>query len=448
MNSFAVILLILNAVAMLTLPRRWAILPLLLGACYMTAAQSIDLGPFHFTVLRLLLLVGVIRALARGERLPGGLNRLDWLLLLWGGWAICSSVFHKPVQEVLVFRLGMVYNAFGLYFLIRIFCQTTEELAQLIKLTGFLLVPVALEMANEKLTHRNLFGVFGGVPEEVILRDEKFRAQGPFGHPILAGTVGAMCVPLMVGIWRQHRQAAIVGLAACLTMVVASTSSGPIMSVAFSVFALVLWRWRHLTQQMRIAAVVGYILLDLYMKDPAYFLMARVDLTGSSTGWYRAQLIRSAFQHLNEWWLVGTDYTRHWMDAGLPMNPDNCDMTNHYLYYGTWGGLPLMFIFIAALWVAFRYVGQALQLRAAAAFEERFLIWSIGAGLFSHAITCMSVAYFEQSVMFLYLNLAAIGSLHATALATKRDEEFSSTEAVHSETDIGLPSESFPIRSA
>ncbi len=130
----------------------------------MTAAQRIEVGPFNFTVLRLLLLVGAVRALARGERLPGGLKGLDWVLLTWGGWLLCSSVFHKPFSEALVFRLGAVYNVMGFYFLIRLFCQSTEDMVQLIKITAFILVPVAVEMINERATGHNLFAAFGGVP--------------------------------------------------------------------------------------------------------------------------------------------------------------------------------------------------------------------------------------------------------------------------------------------
>lgn len=416
MNGFAAIFLVLNAVALLALPRRWAPLPLLLGACYMTSGQAVMLGPFHFTVLRLLVLFGVIRLLVRGERLPGGIIGLDRIILFWGVWLIFSSLYHKPSMEAFVFRLGVAYNALGFYFLIRVFCRNTEDLRHLLKTTCLLLIPVAFEMVSEKLTARNLFSLFGGVPEAVMIRDGKLRAQGPFGHPILAGTVGAMCIPLMIGIWRQHRFLAPIGLATCLAMVLASTSSGPLMSVVFSLFALALWRWRHLTSQMRKATVLIYIGLDLVMKDPAYFIMARVDLTGSSTGWHRAQLIRSAFRHLDEWWLIGTDYTRHWMATGVSYSVDHTDITNHYLYYGVWGGLPLMTLLVIAFYVAFRYVGQSLRLRAEATTAEQFMIWSLGSALFSHLVTCFSVAYFDQSVMFLYLNFAAIGSLHATAL--------------------------------
>ena len=104
------------------------------------------------------------------------------------------------------------------------------------------------------------------------------------------------------------------------------------------------------------------------------------------------------------------------MPYGVSWSEDHSDITNHYLFYGVWGGLPLMGIFICALWIGFRYVGQSLRLQAEAPIRQRFLIWSLGAGLFAHAVTCISVAYFDQSVIFLYLFLAAIGSLHATLL--------------------------------
>jgi len=53
MNDFALTMVLLNAVALLILPRRWAPLPLLIGTCYMTLGQGIELGPFSFTVVRI-----------------------------------------------------------------------------------------------------------------------------------------------------------------------------------------------------------------------------------------------------------------------------------------------------------------------------------------------------------------------------------------------------------
>lgn len=417
MNNFAVTLLTVLAIGIMVLPRRWAPVPLLIGACYMTNAQSLNLGPFHFTVLRVLVLLGFIRAATRGEYLPGGLKGMDKMLIGWAILMVCSSVFHKPFGPSLVNRLGNTYNVLGIYFLIRKFCRTTDDMIQIIKILAFVLVPVSLEMINEKITHRNFFGFLGGVPMEVMIRDDKFRAQGPFGHPILAGTVGGLCIPFMIGIWRYARISSAIGVCACLGMVVASASSGPIMSVLISVFALMLWPWRRFVPKMRIAAVVFYIAADIVMTRPAYFLLERIDLTGSSTGYHRAAIIEAGVIHLREWIIGGTDYTRHWMPYGVSWSEDHCDITNHYLFYGVDGGLLVMLLFIAIVAVGFRYIHQSLKVCVNAPVREQFLIWAVGANLFAHAATMISVAYFDQSVMFLYLNLAVIGSLHATTMA-------------------------------
>ena len=428
MNPLAVTFLLVNAIALMTLPRRWALLPLLMGACYMTNAQSIDVGPFHFTVLRVLLLLGIIRSKTRKEQLAGGLIGMDRVMLIWAAWFLCSSIFHKPFGEALVTRLGVCYNAMGIYFLIRTFCGGPEDLIQIIKIIAIILAPVALEMANEKLTSRDMFGYFGGVPVEILIRDDKLRAQGPFGHPILAGTVGGLCVPLMLGIWSQHRRVATIGLIACIIMILASASSGPIMTAVFSIAAMILWRWRWIIRYMKIGAVIIYILCNIVMTRPAYYLLEKIDLTGSSAGYHRAAIIEAGIGHLGEWWLGGSDFTRHWMPYGVSFSPNHVDITNHYLFYGVDGGFPLMFIFMCAVWLGFRYVAQTLQLRANAPIEEQYLIWSTGALLFGHACTMVSVAYFDQSVMFLYLSLAVIASIYAKSVnAARQGEDFSET---------------------
>ena len=100
---------------------------------------------------------------------------------------------------------------------------------------------------------------------------------------------------------------------------------------------------------IRWSLVGAMITLNVAMNAPIYYLLARIDFTGSSTSYYRAALIDSAFKHLNEWWLGGTDYTRHWMPTGALWNEDQADITNHYIKMGVVGGLPLMLLFIGVL---------------------------------------------------------------------------------------------------
>ena len=142
----------------------------------------------------------------------------------------------------------------------------------------------------------------------------------------------------MVGVWNQKRKLAISGIFSCVSMVFCSSSSGPIVSALAGIGGLFLWHYRQRMRLVRWVAVIGYIALDLVMKAPAYFIMARVPIVPGSTGWHRARLIQSAFEHLSEWWLAGTDYTRHWMPTGVSWSPDHTDITNHYIKMGVIGG--------------------------------------------------------------------------------------------------------------
>ena len=271
-------------------------------------------------------------------------------------------------------------------------------------------MPLAAEMLYEKMTAHNLFFALGEGPSGSAIREGHIRARGPFAHAILAGSVGAVCIPFMIGIWRQHRKTAIAGIFACTTMVVTSVSSGPILSTIAAIAALYMWRYRQNMRLIRWVAVISYIGLDLVMKAPAYYIIYRFDITRGSTGYHRAALIESALKHINEWWLAGTDSPRHWMPTGVSWSPDHTDITNQYLEQGVVGGLPLMFLFIAIMGMGFSLVGQSLQQGAKLNQESQFMVWAIGASLFTYAVTFISVSFFDQSILFYYFTLAAIGS--------------------------------------
>ena len=154
------------------------------------AGQGIEIGPVSLPMLRILLAVGFLRVLIRGETIAGGINRMDWLMVVFAGWLLFASFFHNGVDSGFIFSAGIVFNVGLVYYLTRVFCRTTDELAGLIKVIAILLVPVALEMVQEIITGRNLFSaLFGGVGEDVVFRNERFRARGPFRQAILAGTV-------------------------------------------------------------------------------------------------------------------------------------------------------------------------------------------------------------------------------------------------------------------
>jgi hypothetical protein len=416
MTAGLIIFLCATSIALLVVPRRWAPLPFIMTACHLSITQSIEIGPFNFTAIRILIAVGVVRVIVRGERLVGGLNVLDWWMLAWGGWAVASGLFHENGYDTFINRLGLLYNTLGFYALLRIFCTSIEDVIGLTKATAILLVPVALEMIYEMWGNSSLFYLFEGYARPLYIRHGRVRAVGPFVHPILAGTVGGVCLPLMVGMWKRQRLAASAGIFACLGMVVASASSGPIMSTIAALAGLAMWSQRHRMRTVRWILVAAYFALALAMKAPVYYLIARINFVDGSTGYHRALLIESAIKYLDTWWLAGTDYTRNW--APSPGHtPYHTDITNHFLAIAILGGLPLLLLFIGTLAKAYGLVGTRLKQEIAANGPNQFMLWGLGAALFSHTITFLSVSYFDQSLVFLYVALAAIGSARASATA-------------------------------
>ena len=155
---------------------------------------------------------------------------------------------------------------------------------------------------------------------------------------------------------------------------------------------------------------MAVVVLQIVMNDPVYFVMARIDFTGASAGYHRAQLIRSSLEHLGEWWAFGTDYTRHWMATGIHANEIHTDITNHFLQMGVWGGLPLLVLFALLLWgwlsatrCRFTYRGRPLG----GGRMSRLDTWGDAV---RPVVNFWSISLFDQSVTLLYLLLASVGA--------------------------------------
>lgn len=413
MNTLALLFLLVAGGALFILPRRWALIPLLAAACYTTAGQGIDLATFSMPIYRIMLALGLIRLVVRCESLVGGVNSIDWLMMAWAGWVFFASFFHlwEPGSGP-KYASGFIMDIALSYFLVRAWCQGLDEVKGLLKAIALLLVPVALGMVLEHVLETNLFSALGA-HEGVYVRDGAIRSKGPFAHPILAGTVGSVCVAYMLPLWKEHRIFAVIGIVGSASMVLSSNSSGPLMSLMMALCAVAAWRWRDWTRIFRYAAFALYLLLELVMSRPAYYVISMFDLTGSSTGWHRSKLIDTAIEHFWEWWLFGTDFTFHWMGISN-WSERHMDITNYYISMGVVGGFPAMLITIIMMWRAFSWVGYLVHSDAVSSVQDKFAIWCLGAGLFAHAVSSLSIAYFDQSMVFFWLNIAIISALHSS----------------------------------
>jgi hypothetical protein len=430
MNALGLGFLVLAAMLVVALPRRLAPLPILASAAWMTGGQMIDIGGATFTVPRVLVAIGVLRVLMRSESLAGGFRTLDLAMFTWAGVLLCTSAFHT--SDAWLFRSGIIWTELGCYLLFRAWLTSADDVLRAFRMTGMLLLPVAILMLLEKSSGYNIFGLLGGVSEYSPVREGHVRATGPFAHPILAGSVGAVCFAAGCAQWLYSRRAAMLTAVVGLAIVFASTSSGPVMMVLFFCAAIAAWPARRHMAIVRVLIAMGIAGLAAVMKDPVYFLMARIDISGGSQGYYRSQLIRSSIEHLDEWWLAGTDYTRHWMSSGIHANDRHADITNHFLAMGVMGGLLLIALLVLILFIAFRDVGRSLRIDAQGATPQAMLKWCCGAMLFSFLANFFTISMFDQSIMFFYLLLASIQALSASPLEQAMPQSsMSRDDAVH-----------------
>jgi hypothetical protein len=411
LNTLGLLLLLGTGVLMLALPRRYALLPIIIITCFMTLGQVVVVGGLHFTMMRILVLFGWIRLIVRRDFRPIHLNTIDKFVL---AWMIVSIVTHSllwQTSDEFVNRLGFGYNVAGMYFLFRFLLRDLNDIRRLFAMTAIVIMPLAAAMLLERATERNVFAIFGGVRAVTELRGDMLRCQGPFGHPILAGTFGASLLPFFVSLWwqgKKYKRLAVAGVLSSAVITVTSGSSGPLMAFMAGSFAMSLWWFRKYMRLIRWGALLGFISLALVMKAPVWYLIQRVNIFSGSTGDHRALLIDQFVHHFSDWWLLGTKSTIAWVDENM------WDITNQYVWEGVNGGLFAMVLFILIIAFSFRAVGRTVRrLPATDGNAQRRLVWALGATLFAHTASFMSISYFDQNVINWYLLLAMIATASA-----------------------------------
>jgi len=392
---------------LLSLPRKWALVPVIILICYMTMGERVIVVGLNFTMIRILTLVGWIRILIRGELKSVKLNPIDKTLIWFAISGMAIYVLQWQTFDAVKYEFGQVYNALGMYFLFRFLVRDMDDCLRVFKIAAVFIIPLAASMVVERMTGRNAFAEFGGVSPITAIRDGVLRCQGPFAHPVLAGTFGATLFPLFVGLWRSkgHRLLSFLAILSSGAMVLTSGSSGPVGTLLAGLLALGCWPHRKHMSTIRSGILVAVVGLEIVMKAHVWFLMARVGVFSGSTGHHRAYLIDRALANFADWWLLGTRSTVAWDEYY-----NLFDITNQYLVYGADGGLITMLLFILVIVRCFGAVGLTVRALDEKSRELQFCVWALGAVLFSHVVTFLSVSYFDQNFVNWYLLLAMIST--------------------------------------
>lgn len=415
----------------LLLPRKYVVVPFLLAILLIPIGEKIVVGGIHLMMFRVMLFFGGFRLLislmipsSNGAKFR--MNSIDWAVILWCISSVITFTVLWGEWQALINRIGFVYNTIGGYFIFRFLLHDEEDVDRVTRLFAVICAIVAVCMTVEYLTGRNAFSYFGGVATFSRARDGNIRAQGPFEHPLLAGTFGATLLPLFVGLWWQERKykgTAILGVISATIMAILCWSSTPLLAYAAGIGALFFWPFRKKLRPLRWGAALSLIALHLVMKAPVWALIARADVVGGSSGYHRYELVNMFIRNFGEWWLLGTKNSGAW-------GWDMFDTSNQYVETGVTGGLLTLIIFIAIIVYCFKGLGVARaneEAKGNSAAERR--LWVLGAALFSTAVAFVGISYFDQTVFLWYCLLAMIAALTFSAdaarhAATESDRSF------------------------
>jgi hypothetical protein len=245
-------------------------------------------------------------------------------------------------------------------------------------------------MLIEQATHINVFGYLGG-RVGITIRDGKLRSEGVMGC-LYAGAFAGASIPLFLWLWTggKSRIAALAGLVGATTMVFTSNSSTSLLAIGGSFLGLAFWPLRKRMRAIRWGFSLTLVALHMIMHGPVWSLIARIDLTGSSSGYHRYYLVDNCIRHFSDWWLLG------------------------YKYYNDWG----LVFYIAIFSRSFGAIGKARK-QVNDNRREEWLLWCLGADLFANVVAHFGINYMAQLMMTLFPLLACISvATFETRLAT------------------------------
>ena len=394
-------------IVMFVIPRKYILLPYVVGACFAPADQTIMVGELDFQVLRILVIAGMLRLALRGEMIPIRWNRFDKLVLAW--FVVSSIVYTAQWMTFSAFlnRCGRFVEWMCLYWVFRQTVRSWKDLRFAYVALAVCAVAMAPFVFIERTTGLNPFVVLGRVVTAV--REEQFRCQATFPHSIMMGLFWATLVPLFVGFARQqakHRWLLWGGVAASTFMIMMTASSTPILTLAAVAGLLAAFRFRHSTGTAAWGVLGMLIALHFIMKAPVWNLVARVGVVSGSTGWHRYYLIDEAIHNFPQWMLFGTRETSSW---GLGLE----DVTNQFILEGVRGGFVSLVLFCVILFVGARAaVRLSLCLRDK---SESYLVWGVFVTIIGHCLSFIGVSYFGQIAMIWYLLLASVAFVYSQA---------------------------------
>jgi hypothetical protein len=218
------------------------------------------------------------------------------------------------------------------------------------------------------------------------------------------GVFGGVLIPMFIWLWTsgKSRLIACAGLAGAMAMVITSNASTSLMALGGSILGLAFWPLRKQMRMVRWGIVATLVSLHMAMKAPVWALIARIDLTGSSSGDHRKALMDNCIYHFSDWWMIGYKYYNTW-------GWDMWDLCNQFVAVAVTGGLLTLIFYIAIYSRSFGAIGDARK-KVNGSSRREWILWCMGTSLFANVVASFGINYVNQLLLGFFPLLACISA--------------------------------------
>jgi hypothetical protein len=406
MQTLTAFLAILGSVLAISLTPVYALVVYIISfLSYPYGAGLLSIGTIDFSVSRVIILVLFARVILTRELTKDfRVMWLDRLVVIVFAAEIAAGVVTSEAARIIEYRGGDFCDMALPYFVVRLVVRRKEDYLTILKAIAWGSAILSLVAFYECLTGVNLLRLGRPLPVPEIRMRVFHRAQVTFRHAIyfgvFTGMAGAVCLGLVKNVgskmWPYLLLVGLIFLGAFSSM-----SSGGQFALVGAVVFVVLYQFRRSWRGLIITGIVLCVLVEIISNRHFYNVIDRFAFN-ASTAWYRTRLFEVAF--------FEGGMTGHWVtgygaaDPGWGPKIDgrgHTDMVNHYLLelarYGLVGFIPFCLVILTAVKNLFRGFWSLAR------DEDTWLLWCIGAGLFSVLMAFNSVSLFEQPMILLFM---------------------------------------------
>ncbi len=369
---------------------------------------KIPIAGLNFNAIRILTASLLVRSLFTGTN-SHLQTSTKTLIALYTASLFTASFFHNGPASGPVYISGILLQSIGVFLTCSIYVKSETEIIKAGKYLLIAIIAIAPFMLIERVIGHNFIKEFFNAPSTVGARNDEFRASGPFLHPILAGIAAVSAIPSAWATRDKSKSFFYISSIAIAICVYSSNSSTPFIAAALCLPLIALHTRTHLIKKLFTGFVLTYLLIEVIFPKPAYFQIARIDITGGSTSYFRAELLYQFTQHFNEWFLYGTDYTRHWMVTGLPTATNHVDLTNHYILLGVQGGIIPLTLLCYLIYRALLRSPAACSVKHSSSNGKMpdKTHWAAICTVATTSFAGFSATFFDQTITILFMAIAA-----------------------------------------